>query len=102
MTDQLNNTLKVGDIVIHVSSYGSLSYAVVAGFTEKMVKLSYHGVLSKYCTSAPNMLIRTDLSHLGNLPPHHVTNLKAALKWVEENGDQSNSAKPAKKSNLEI
>jgi hypothetical protein len=102
MKDQLNNVLKVGDIVIHVSSHGYLTFAVVAGFTEKMVKLSYHGALSKYCTVAPDMLIRTDLSHLGNLGTHHVTSLKAAIKWVEENGDQSNSAKPAKKSNLEI
>lgn len=102
MTDQLNNILKVGDIVIHVSSHGNLSFAVVAGFTRKMVKLSHRGELSKHCNLAPNMLIRTDLSHLGNIADFNMKNLKAAIEWVEKNGDQSNSTKPTKKSNLKI
>lgn len=101
MKDQLNNVLKVGDIVIHVSSHGYLSYGVVAGFTEKMVKFAHNG---QYIQALqPNCLIRTDETHLQHIDEYKRKHLNEAKKFVFQKGDQSNtSAKTAKKSNLEI
>lgn len=101
MKDQLNNTLKVGDIVLHISSHGYLSYGVVAGFTDKMVRIAHDG---NYLQALqPASLIRTDESHLQHIEENKRKRLNLAKDYVARVGDQSKtSAKTAKKSSLEI
>lgn len=80
-----------------ITSYGSISFGVVAGFTEKMVMLATSGS-GKTHNVFDHLLIRTDEGHLQHISAQKRANLNEADKFVFQMGDQSKkSTKPAKK-----